>query len=176
MEDVISTREADGREQQAWTDRMEKRSSQPGRCLVAFRQSRCRSLVSGSVSCLKIFQRHREHQEAFVRERMDRLLSGRVTGVIKGLRRMATDRCLRADKRKTIDRVCSCFEHNASRMQYDEYLRQGYPIATRVIEGAPDFQHDNPAPAQIHQPPSRHRADGLTAAVRLPQKRQKSGS
>ncbi|MEZ6129199.1 MAG: ISKra4 family transposase [Planctomycetaceae bacterium] len=84
----------------------------------------------------KVFHRHREHQEAFVRERMDRLLSGGVTGVIKGLRRMATDRRLRAEKRKAIDRVCRYFEHNASRMQYGEYLRQGYPIATGVIEGA----------------------------------------
>ncbi|MCA9047294.1 MAG: ISKra4 family transposase [Planctomycetaceae bacterium] len=84
----------------------------------------------------KAFHRFREHQEAFVRSRMDRLLSGGVAGVIKGLRRMATDRKLRGERRAVIDRVCGYFEHNASRMQYDEYLRRGYPVATGVIEGA----------------------------------------
>lgn len=84
----------------------------------------------------KIFHHHREHQEAFVRKRMDRLLSGGVAGVIKGLRRMATVHGLRGEKRTTIIRVCGYFENNASRMKYDEYLCEGYPIATGVIEGA----------------------------------------
>jgi hypothetical protein len=84
----------------------------------------------------KVFHSHREHQEAFARERMDRLLSGQVQSVITGLRRMATTRRLTGDKRKTIDGVCRYFENNQHRMQYDEYLRQGYPVATGVIEGA----------------------------------------
>jgi hypothetical protein len=84
----------------------------------------------------KVFHSHREHQEAFARERLDRLLSGEVPGVITGLRRMATTRRLKGDKRKTIDRVCRDFEHHQHRMRYDEYLHQGDPIATGVIEGA----------------------------------------
>ena len=84
----------------------------------------------------KVFHSHREHQEAFARERLDRLLSGEVQSVITGLRRMATTRRLKGEKRKTIDRVCGYFQTNQHRMQYDEYLRQGYPIATGVIEGA----------------------------------------
>ena len=32
--------------------------------------------------------------------------------------------------------VCGYFEKNAARMRYDEYLREGYPIASGVIEGA----------------------------------------
>jgi hypothetical protein len=84
----------------------------------------------------KVFHSHREHQEAFARERIDRLLSGEVHSVISGLRRMATTRNLRGEKRKTIDAVCRYFETHQHRMQYDEYLRAGYPIATGVIEGA----------------------------------------
>lgn len=84
----------------------------------------------------KVFHKHREHQEAFARERLDRLLSGGVHGVITGLRRMATTRRLKGEQRKTIGAVCRYFENNRHRMRYDEYLRQGYPIATGVIEGA----------------------------------------
>jgi len=84
----------------------------------------------------KVFHSHREQQEAFVRDRMDRLLSGGMAGVIRGLRRMATDRGLRGDRLKAVTKVCGYLEKNASRMKYDEYLRAGYPIATGVIEGA----------------------------------------
>lgn len=84
----------------------------------------------------KVFHQHREQQEAFARERMDRLLSGAVAGVIRGLRRMATDRKLTGDKLKTINTVCGYLTNNAARMKYDEYLQAGYPIATGVIEGA----------------------------------------
>ena len=83
-----------------------------------------------------MFHSHREHQEAFARERLDRLLSGEVHGVITGLRRMATTRRLKGEQRKTIDAVCRYFENNQHRMRYETYLRQGYPIATGVIEGA----------------------------------------
>lgn len=84
----------------------------------------------------KVFHHHREPQEAFARERMDRLLSGGVAGVIRGLRRMATDRKLTGEKLKTINTVCGYLTNNAARMKYDEYLQAGYPIATGVIEGA----------------------------------------
>lgn len=84
----------------------------------------------------KVFHSQREHREAFARERLDRLLSGEVQSVITGLRRMATTRNLRGEKRTTIDTVCRYFEHNQHRMHYDQYLRAGYPIATGVIEGA----------------------------------------
>ena len=39
-------------------------------------------------------------------------------------------------QRKEVDRVCGYFENNLHRMRYDVYLREGYPIATGVIEGA----------------------------------------
>lgn len=84
----------------------------------------------------KVFHGHREHQEAFARERIDRLLSGGVTRVIRGLRRMATNRKLTGGKLKTINTVCGYLKNNAARMKYDEYLQAGYPIATGVIEGA----------------------------------------
>ena len=45
-------------------------------------------------------------------------------------------RKLLATAAKEVDTVCGYFHNNSSRMQYDAYLREGYPIATGVIEGA----------------------------------------
>ena len=49
---------------------------------------------------------------------------------------MATERGLTGQKLKEITVVCGYFQNNACRMRYDAYLREGYPIATGVIEGA----------------------------------------
>lgn len=84
----------------------------------------------------KVFHAHKEHQEAFARERLLRILRGGVSSVVAGLRRMASMKGLSDKDRKEIATVCGYFENNASRMRYDEYLRAGYPIATGVIEGA----------------------------------------
>ena len=72
----------------------------------------------------------------FTRERLLRLLRGDVSGVIRGLRQMATQRNLRGIPRQNVQTAATYFEKNAHRMRYDEYLAAGYPIATGVIEGA----------------------------------------
>jgi hypothetical protein len=84
----------------------------------------------------KVFYPHREHQEAFARDRLLRMLQGDVHGVVAGLRQMATKRRLKRKGREEIATVCGYFEKHAHRMRYDEYLAAGYPIATGVIEGA----------------------------------------
>lgn len=84
----------------------------------------------------KVIHAHKEHQEAFARERLLRILQGGVAGVVKGLRRLASLHGLKGSSLETITTVCNYFENNASRMRYDEYLAAGYPIATGVIEGA----------------------------------------
>jgi hypothetical protein len=84
----------------------------------------------------KVFHAHKEHREAFAKERLLRILRGEVTSVVTGLRRMASQKGLEAKDSEEIATVCNYFENNAERMRYDEYLRAGYPIATGVIEGA----------------------------------------
>jgi hypothetical protein len=74
--------------------------------------------------------------EAFVRERLLRVLRGEVAGVIQGLRAMGGRRSLTAARRKALREVCAYLEKNRERMRYDEYLAAGYPIASGVIEGA----------------------------------------
>ena len=84
----------------------------------------------------KTFEGHNEHQEAFVQERLLRILQGEVSGVVTGMRRMASQRGLKGETLKTVTTACNYFEKNAERMRYHEYLRAGYPIASGVIEGA----------------------------------------
>lgn len=93
--------------------------------------------VSGYLwKAAKALSTHREHREAFVQDRLLRILRGEVAGVITGMRRMATQQGLGGDALKAVTSACNYFENNASRMHYNEYLRAGYPIASGVIEGA----------------------------------------
>jgi hypothetical protein len=93
--------------------------------------------VSGYVwKAAKAFHSHKEHQEAFAQDRLLRILQGDAAGVITGMRRMASQRHLKAEALKAVTTACHYFETNADRMRYDEYLRAGYPIASGVIEGA----------------------------------------
>ena len=74
--------------------------------------------------------------EQFVRERVTRILQGEVDGVVRGLRQMASRRGVEGPRRKKLETICGYFEKNRHRMQYDQYLAAGYPIASGVIEGA----------------------------------------
>jgi hypothetical protein len=74
--------------------------------------------------------------EQFVRERLLRVLHGKASGVIRGLREMATKRGLTGPGRRTLTTVCCYLEQNLPRMRYDEYLAAGYPIASGAVEGA----------------------------------------
>jgi hypothetical protein len=73
---------------------------------------------------------------AFVRERAERILTGQVSQVVKGLRQMVTKRRLKADKAKTLTDVADYYYRNRERMAYDVYLKNGWPIASGSVEGA----------------------------------------
>ncbi len=82
---------------------------------------------------------HREGSEEaskFVRQRLLRILQGEIGYVIGGLRQMSTKHQLRAHKATQLRQICRYLEANRHRMNYDEYLAAGYPIASGVIEGA----------------------------------------
>jgi hypothetical protein len=74
--------------------------------------------------------------EEFVRERLLRVLQGKASGVIRGLREMATKRGLTGTSKRAITEVCGYLEQNLPRMRYDKYLAAGYPIASGAVEGA----------------------------------------
>lgn len=78
----------------------------------------------------------RDAATRFVRERVLRVLRGEVRAVVRGLRRMGTAAGLRGARRTKLRTICGYLEKNRHRMRYHDYLAQGYPIASGVIEGA----------------------------------------
>ena len=74
--------------------------------------------------------------QAFVTDRLRRILEGRVGYVVGGLRQMATKHRLRGSKARRLSEVIGYLERNRRFMRYDEYLAAGYPIGSGVAEGA----------------------------------------
>lgn len=76
-----------------------------------------------------------EQAEAWVAERALHILQGKASQVAAGMRRSATLRRLSAGKRKAVDRCADYLLTYKNMLRYDEYLAEGLPIATGVIEG-----------------------------------------
>ena len=96
------------------------------------------------------YHSHKEHQEAFVEDRLLRILRGDVAGVITGMRRMASQRNLKGEALKTVTTACNYFENNAQRMRYDKYLQAGYPIASWRDRGRLSARHQRSDGARRH--------------------------
>lgn len=74
--------------------------------------------------------------EAFVETYLRKLLEGKVTRVIGGIRQMATKRELSDSKRAKVEGYLAYFAARVDYMKYDAYLAAGYPIGSGVVEGA----------------------------------------
>lgn len=74
--------------------------------------------------------------EEWVTERLRRILQGEAVHVAAGIRRSGTLRGLTGSKRDVVDTCADYILGHAQYMRYDEYLAEGLPIATGVIEGA----------------------------------------
>ncbi|MDA8357598.1 MAG: ISKra4 family transposase [Actinomycetota bacterium] len=76
---------------------------------------------------------------AFVRERARRILHGQVSQVVKGFRSIVTKRKLKGQKAKTLTEVANYLYANRTRMRYDIYLANGWPIASGSVEKTPTY-------------------------------------
>ena len=74
--------------------------------------------------------------QKFVTERLRRILEGDVGRVIGGLKQMATKHNLRGNRKKNLFVAINYLQRNRHSMHYDEYLVNGYPIGSGVVEGA----------------------------------------
>ncbi len=75
-------------------------------------------------------------RQVWVQERLLRILRGEATLVAAGMRRSATRRKLKPDKRENVDQCADYLLNHVPYLHYHEYLAAGLPIATGVIEGA----------------------------------------
>jgi hypothetical protein len=74
--------------------------------------------------------------ELWVLDRTLRILLGDVGQVVKGIRQSITKRGLSGAGGKTLRGVADYLYRNRTRMRYDEYLANGWPIASGPVEGA----------------------------------------
>jgi hypothetical protein len=74
--------------------------------------------------------------EAWVMDRLLKVLRGEASNVMAGIAQSATKRELSATARKPVDRCCNYLRKNLRYLRYGECLGRGLPIATGVIEGA----------------------------------------
>jgi hypothetical protein len=74
--------------------------------------------------------------EDWVTQRAYAILQGRSSDVAAGIRRSATLQNLTKKQRKGADACADYLIAKRAMLRYDEYLRDGLPIATGVIEGA----------------------------------------
>jgi len=56
--------------------------------------------------------------------------------LVKGIRQSITKRALSGPKRKTLNGIANYLYRNRAYMRYDQYLANGWPIASGPVEGA----------------------------------------
>jgi hypothetical protein len=87
--------------------------------------------------CVYRFEAENTREAARLFEKQLRaILEGRIGRVIGALRQMAKKRKLKKSELEKLERHLGYFENNRDHMRYDEYLAQGYPIGSGVVEGA----------------------------------------
>jgi hypothetical protein len=77
-----------------------------------------------------------EEATAWVRKQTLRILQGKVSQVIKGMRQSATKQGLQGSQRQSVEKIAKYLRRNRRYMKYDDYLRRGLPIASGCVEGA----------------------------------------
>ncbi len=77
-----------------------------------------------------------QQAEDWVSERLLRILEGQSSSVAAQMRRCATLLPLSAEKRSPVDKCANYLLNNRDYLRYHDYLAEGLPIATGVIEGA----------------------------------------
>lgn len=74
--------------------------------------------------------------EEWTKKQALKILQGKVSRVVQGIRQSATKRKLIGRKKAAIDVATGYFCRNRQHMRYNEYLAQGLPIASGSVEGA----------------------------------------
>lgn len=81
------------------------------------------------------FKKGDREAESWVNERFIAILEGKSSNVAAGIRRTATKRNLSKSAREAVDKCSDYLLNKSPYLKYNEYLQQGFPIATGIIEG-----------------------------------------
>jgi len=75
-------------------------------------------------------------RSAWVGEQLVHILSGQTTTVIQTLHNLVQDPSRSTTQRQTLNTTIGYYQRNVPYMHYHQYLAQGWPIGTGVVEGA----------------------------------------
>jgi len=84
----------------------------------------------------RLFGEKSPKREAWVRERVELILSGGAQQIIDEFEKLASEPDCRKSARIALKETISYYKRNLPYMRYDVYLAKGWPIGTGVIEGA----------------------------------------
>ena len=70
----------------------------------------------------------------WIYEKLVEILKGKINKVIKELKQKITQEDLKGKKRKQVQKAITYFENHKKWMKYDQYLKEGLPIASGVVE------------------------------------------
>lgn len=73
---------------------------------------------------------------SWVRAKLEQVLNGQTASVIAALEAEMGNPQLNSTQRQAFTRTIGYYQRNQEYMHYDEYLAQGWPIGTGVVEGA----------------------------------------
>ena len=73
---------------------------------------------------------------AWVGEQLLHILSGKTTAVIQTLESLVQDPSISPSQRQILNTTIGYYRRNLPYMRYDQYLAQGWPIGTGMVEGA----------------------------------------
>ncbi len=83
-----------------------------------------------------LFYQKQGDKLVFIKDSVLRILQGEIKGVIRGLKQRGSKRKRGKKKTEQLRKIGNYLKKNQGRKQYHDYLEQGYPIASGVIEGA----------------------------------------
>ena len=82
------------------------------------------------------YPKKRSQANFHAREQIRRLLNNQVNSVMADWREKAKQENFSAADNEALEKICGYFTNHAHRMRYKDYLAQGLPVASGVIEGA----------------------------------------
>lgn len=83
-----------------------------------------------------LFDKKKDKAEQYAKKQMERILNNGINDVIKSLKNKGKYDKLNGKSVSELEKICGYLSNHAHRMAYKDYLAQGYPIASGVIEGA----------------------------------------
>ncbi len=85
---------------------------------------------------VNVFEKDKEKARKLVCKYLTMILQGKVGRVIGGLRIRLTKNDIQGEEEKIVQSTITYFTNHRDYMHYDQYLSEGYPVASGVIESA----------------------------------------